>query len=44
MENLGVRPGAVTPLSMINGVKTGVQLFVDSELKKLQADLCAPLG
>ena len=33
MENLGVRPGAVTPLSMINGVKTGVQVFVDSELK-----------
>ncbi|MDB2422566.1 prolyl-tRNA synthetase associated domain-containing protein [Paracoccaceae bacterium] len=26
MENLGVRPGAVTPLSMINGVETGVQL------------------
>ena len=44
MENLGVRPGAVTPLSMINGVKTGVQLFVDSGAKKLQADLCAPLG
>ena len=33
MENLGVRPGAVTPLSMINGVETGVQLFVDSGLK-----------
>ena len=44
MENLGVRPGAVTPLSMINGVETGVQLFVDSELKKLQADLCTPFG
>ena len=33
MENLGVRPGAVTPLSMINGVETGVQLFIDSGLK-----------
>ncbi len=33
MENLGVRPGAVTPLSMINGAKMGVQLFVDSALK-----------
>ena len=26
MEHLGVRPGAVTPLSMINGVKTDVQI------------------
>ena len=33
MENLGVRPGAVTPLSIINGAQMGVQLFVDSELK-----------
>ena len=32
MENLGVRPGAVTPLAMINGVETGVQLFIDSGL------------
>jgi Ala-tRNA(Pro) deacylase len=33
MENLGVRPRAVTPLAMINGVETGVQLFIDSGLK-----------
>jgi Ala-tRNA(Pro) deacylase len=33
MENLGVRPGTVTPLAMINGVETGVQLFIDNGLK-----------
>jgi Ala-tRNA(Pro) deacylase len=43
MENLGVRPGAVTPLSMINGVKTGVQLFVDSELKSYKQIYVHPL-
>ena len=32
MENLGVRPGAVTPLSMINGVKSGVQIYIDKAL------------
>jgi Ala-tRNA(Pro) deacylase len=34
LENLGVRPGAVTPLAMITGVKQGVKLFIDSDLKK----------
>jgi len=43
MENLGVRPGAVTPLSMINGVKTGVELFVDSELKSYKQIYVHPL-
>ena len=33
MENLGVRPGAVTPLSMINGVKSNVQIFMDADLQ-----------
>lgn len=33
LENLGVRPGAVTPLSMITGIKKGVTLFIESELK-----------
>ena len=32
-ENLGVRPGAVTPLSMITGVKNSVTLFVQSRLR-----------
>tara|TARA_B110000211_G_C13890152_1_gene469190 strand:- start:22 stop:570 length:549 start_codon:yes stop_codon:yes gene_type:complete len=43
MENLGVRPGAVTPLSMINGVKTRVQLFVDSGLKNCRQIYVHPL-
>ena len=33
MENLGVRPGAVTPLSMIVGIQMNVQLFIDNDLK-----------
>ena len=43
MENLGVRPGAVTPLSMINGVKTGVQLFIDNNLKNCNQIYVHPL-
>ena len=43
MENLGVRPGAVTPLSMINGVETGVQLFIDSGLKSCRQIYVHPL-
>ena len=43
MESLGVRPGAVTPLSMINGVKNGVHLFVDSELKNCKQIFVHPL-
>jgi len=34
LENLGVRPGAVTPLSMINGVQKQVQLFMDASLRE----------
>ena len=43
MENLGVRPGAVTPLAMINGAGTGVQLFIDSGLKSCQQIYVHPL-
>ena len=43
MENLGVRPAAVTPLSMISGVKTGVQLFIDSGLKSCRQIYVHPL-
>ena len=32
-QNLGVRPGAVTPLSMITGVNNSVTLFVQSKLR-----------
>ena len=43
MENLGVRPGAVTPLSMINDVNVGVKLFVDSALKSCKQIYVHPL-
>lgn len=43
MEHLGVRPGAVTPLSMINGVKTDVQIFIDADLKKCTQIYVHPL-
>ena len=43
MENLGVRPGAVTPLAMINGAGTGVQLFIDSGLKSCKQIYVHPL-
>ncbi len=33
MQNLGVRPGAVTPLSMINGINNNVSLFMDKALR-----------
>lgn len=43
LENLGVRPGAVTPLSMINGVQHGVQLFLDNDLRKCHKLYVHPL-
>jgi Ala-tRNA(Pro) deacylase len=43
MENLGIRPGAVTPLSMITGVKNGVSLFLDSNLKNCLKIYAHPL-
>ena len=43
MENLGVRPGAVTPLSMINGVEAGVRLYIDSGLKSCKQIYVHPL-
>lgn len=33
MENLGIRPGAVSPLAMVNGVKQGVRLVIDAAVK-----------
>lgn len=33
MEFLGVRPGAVSPLAMVNGAGTGVMLHLDAALK-----------
>ena len=43
MENLGVRPGAVTPLSMIVGVQMEVWLFIDSDLKNCKQIYVHPL-
>lgn len=31
-EHLGIRPGAVSPLAMINGVIAGVQFYIDAAL------------
>ena len=43
MDNLGVRPGAVTPLAMITGAKQGVNLFIDHDLKKCAQIYVHPL-
>jgi Ala-tRNA(Pro) deacylase len=37
MEFLGVRPGAVSPLAMVNGAGAGVRLFMDEAVR--DADL-----
>ena len=42
-ENLGVRPGAVTPLSMITGVKNDVKIFLDEDLRKCKKLYVHPL-
>ena len=43
LENLGVRPGAVTPLSMITGVQNQVQLYIDASLKSKKLLYMHPL-
>jgi|TARA_B110001469_G_scaffold21178_1_gene21969 Ala-tRNA(Pro) deacylase len=43
LENLGVRPGSVTPLSMITGVMHGVQIFIDSDLRTCRQLYVHPL-
>ena len=43
MEHLGVFPGAVTPFSMINGIKKNVILFIDSSLKTYKKIYAHPL-
>ena len=42
-EHLGVRPGAVSPLSMITGVKTRVTIFLDEDLRKCKNLYVHPL-
>ena len=43
MQNLGVRPGAVSPLAMINGANQGVRFFLDSSVKKADRAYVHPL-
>jgi Ala-tRNA(Pro) deacylase len=43
LENLGVRPGAVTPLSMITGVHKGVKLAIDGDLFQMAKIYMHPL-
>lgn len=43
MEFLGVRPGAVSPLAMITGVKTGVQLVMECTLEQAERIHVHPL-
>lgn len=33
MEHLGIRPGAVSPLAMVTGARTGVTLVLDAALR-----------
>ena len=43
LENLGVQPVAMTPLSMITGVSYGVALVIDSELRSCHTLSVHPL-
>ena len=43
LENLGVRPGAVTPLSMITGVQNQVELYIDASQKSKKLLYMHPL-
>ena len=43
MENLGVRPGAVTPFSMITGIKNNVCLYIDLKLRSCLKIYAHPL-
>lgn len=43
MENLGVRPGAVSPFAMINGIKNNVLVYFDSKLKSCKKIYAHPL-
>lgn len=43
MEFLGVRPGAVTPLAMINGAPKGVRFFMDAQAQQADSIYMHPL-
>jgi Ala-tRNA(Pro) deacylase len=43
MEFLGVRPGAVSPLAMVNGAGAGVRLFMDAAVQQAEMVHVHPL-
>lgn len=43
MQNLGIRPGAVSPLAMINGVQNNVRFFMDGEAQTVDVINMHPL-
>ncbi|AWB48391.1 aminoacyl-tRNA deacylase [Gemmobacter aquarius] len=43
MEHLGIRPGAVSPLAMVTGVKMGVTLVLDAKLREAEVVHMHPL-
>lgn len=43
LENLGIRPGAVSPLAMINGVQNDVRFFMDAAARQAEVIYMHPL-
>lgn len=43
LQNLGIRPGAVSPLAMINGVQNDVQFFMDAAAQRAEVIYMHPL-
>lgn len=43
LENLGIRPGAVSPLAMINGVGNNVRFVMDEAAKEAEVIFMHPL-
>lgn len=43
LENLGIRPGAVSPLSMVTGVTKGVRFVMDARAREVEVIYMHPL-
>ncbi len=43
IQHLGIRPGAVSPLAMINGVQNNVKFFLDAQAKEAEVIYMHPL-
>jgi Ala-tRNA(Pro) deacylase len=43
LQNLGIRPGAVSPLAMINGVENGVSFYMDTAAQEADVIYMHPL-